>query len=147
MYTSSVTVVVARPVEEVFAFVEDARNRPSSDESVDSEELTSPDPIRVGTTVRTTMRSMGRDLRYTWTVTAHQPPTAMTIESTSGPFDTVLTYRLTPEGGGTRLQFSVIGRPSGLNRLIERLIARTTQRNLNRAFVRLRRLLETGSAV
>jgi hypothetical protein len=31
-------VAIARPLDEVFAFVSDARNRPSWDESVDSEE-------------------------------------------------------------------------------------------------------------
>jgi Polyketide cyclase / dehydrase and lipid transport len=61
MFTSSVEVVIARPVDEVFAFVSDARNRPSWDDSVQSEELTSPEPIGVGSTVRTRMRSMGRD--------------------------------------------------------------------------------------
>jgi hypothetical protein len=48
-----VSAVILRPVEDVFAFVEDARNRPRWDDSVDSEELTSPEPIGVGTTVRT----------------------------------------------------------------------------------------------
>lgn len=61
MFTRSVAVVIARPLDEVFAFVSDARNRPSWDESVESEELTSPEPIGVGSTVRTRMRSMGRD--------------------------------------------------------------------------------------
>ena len=58
MFTSKVSVHISRPRDEVFEFVADARNRPQWDESVDSEELTSPEPIGVGTTVRTRMRSM-----------------------------------------------------------------------------------------
>ena len=42
MFTRTIAITIARPIEEVFAFVSDARNRPRWDESVDSEELTSP---------------------------------------------------------------------------------------------------------
>jgi hypothetical protein len=44
MFTRTVAVVIARPLDEVFAFVSDARNRPSWDESVESEESTSHRP-------------------------------------------------------------------------------------------------------
>jgi hypothetical protein len=94
VFVRSVAVVISRPRDEVFAFVADARNRPRWDDSVESEELTSPEPIGVGTTVRTRLRSMGRDYEYTWTVVEHQPPDHMTIESTSGPMRTTLAYRL-----------------------------------------------------
>ena len=68
MFTRRVSVVIARPRDEVFAFIEDARNRPQWDDSVDSEELTSPEPIGVGTTIRTKLRSMGRDYQYDWRI-------------------------------------------------------------------------------
>jgi carbon monoxide dehydrogenase subunit G len=146
MFTSRASVLIARPVEEVFAFIEDARNRPRWDDSVDSEELTSPEPIGVGTTVRTKLRSMGREYVYTWEVVEHRPPSRMTIESTSGPFPTTLEYELGEREGATALDFSVSGRPSGLLRLFEPLIARNTQRNIDRGFARLKQLLEAGGA-
>ena len=142
MFSRSVEVVIARPIDEVFAFVSDARNRPSWDASVDTEELTSPEPIGVGTTVRTKLSSMGRDYEYTWEVTEHQPPDRMTIESTSGPFPTTLAYELTGRDGGTLVQFSVTGRPTGALRLLQPLIARNTQVNLDRGFARLKQVLE-----
>ena len=85
MFVRSVAVVISRPRDEVFAFVSDARNRPRWDDSVASEELTSPEPISLGTTVRTRLRSMGRDYEINCKVVEHQPPDRMTIESTSGP--------------------------------------------------------------
>jgi hypothetical protein len=130
----------------VFAFVADARNRPSWDDSVDSEELTSPEPIGVGTTVRTQLRSMGRDYEYNWRVTEHDPPDTMVIESTSGPFPTTLRYDIHEHDGASLVEFSVTGRPGGALRLFQPLIARNTQMNLNRGFPRLKRLLETGEA-
>ena len=145
MFTRSVSVVIARPPDEVFAFVSDARNRPSWDDSVDSEELTSPEPIRVGSTVRTRMRSMGRDYEIDWEIVEHEPPTRQRIESTSGPFSTTLVYELAGDGDGTSVRFSVTGRPTGFLRLIQPLIARTTQRNLDEGFARLKGVLEAGS--
>jgi len=146
MFTRRVSVVIARPSEEVFAFVQDARNRPAWDENVEREELTSPEPIGVGTTVRTTLRPMEREHVYTWEVVVHRPPGHMTIESTSGPFPTTLAYRLTQRQGSTSVDFSVTGRPSGLLGVCEPLIARTTQKNLDRGFTRPKQVLETGAA-
>jgi carbon monoxide dehydrogenase subunit G len=144
VFTSSVAVAIARPLDEVFAFVSDARNRPSWDDSVDSEELTSPEPIGVGSTVRTRMRSMGRDYEIDWEIVEHEPPTRQRIESTSGPFSTTLVYELAGDADGTSVHFSVTGRPTGLLRLMQVLIARTSQRNLDQAFARLKRVLEGG---
>ena len=120
----------------------DARNRRLWDESVDTEELTSPEPIGVGSTVRTRLRSMGRDYVLTWEIVEHEPPTRQTIESRSGPFPTTLVYRLRPESGGTLVEFSVTGRPTGMLRLLQPLIARNTQKNLERGFPRLKQVLE-----
>ena len=145
MFTSRVAVLIARPLDEVFAYVADARNRPAWDESVDTEELTSPEPIGVGTTVHTEFRSMGRPYEYTWEDVEHQPTHRMTIESTSGPFPTTLAYELEGREGGTWVDFSVTGRPTGLLRVLQPLVARNTQANLDRGFERLRQLLEAGS--
>ena len=109
---------------------------------MDTEELTSPEPIGVGSTVRTGLRSMGREYVLTWRIVEHEPPGRQTIESTSGPFPTTLVYRLSAQGGGTLVEFSVTGRPSGVLRLLQPLIARNTQRNLDRAFPRLKQHME-----
>jgi carbon monoxide dehydrogenase subunit G len=147
VFTKTVSVHIARPLDEVFAFVADARNRPLWDDSVESEELISPEPIGVGSTVRTRLRSMGREYALTWEIVEHEPPFRQTIESTSGPFPTKLAYQLSAhDGGGTVVAFSVTGRPRGMLRLFEPVLARSTQKNLDRGFPRLKRFLETGTA-
>lgn len=145
MFTKSVSVLIYRPLDEVFAFVADARNRPRWDESVDSEELTSPEPIGVGSTLRTRFRSMGKDYEYTWQVVEHEPPRRMKVESTSGPFPTTLAFQFSERDGGTWVEASVTGRPTGVLRLMQPMVARTTQKNLDVGYARLKRLLETGS--
>jgi carbon monoxide dehydrogenase subunit G len=143
VFTRQVAILISRPPAEVFAFVADARNRPVWDESVDSEELTSPEPIGVGSTVRTRFRSMGKDYEYMWKIVEHEPPGRQTVESTSGPFPTTLAWELSARDGGTWAEFSVTGRPSGLLRLFQPMIARNTQANLDRAFPRLKQVLES----
>jgi carbon monoxide dehydrogenase subunit G len=146
VFTRRVAVHISRPPDEVFAFVADARNRPLWDDSVGTEELTSPEPIGVGSTVRTGLRSMGRDYVLTWEIVEHEPPRRQTIESTSGPFATTLAYQLRAQDDGTLVEFSVTGRPTGLLRLLQPLIARNTQKNLDRGFPRLKHLLEGRAA-
>ena len=102
MFTRKVSVRISRPLDEVFRYVADARNRPQWDESVDSEELTSPEPIGVGSTIHTRMRSMGREYEYTWKIVEHDPPTRMAVDSTSGPFPTTLVFEFTGEDGANR---------------------------------------------
>lgn len=144
MFTRKVEVFVDRPPAEVFAYVSDARNRPNWDEGVDSEELTSPEPIGVGSTVRTKLTSMGKQYTYTWEITEHEPPARQRIESTSGPFSTSLAYVLTPDGTGTLVEFSLTARPGGPLRLLQPLIARNTQKNLDAGFKRLKQVLESS---
>lgn len=142
MFTATAHIRVHRPITDVFGFVEDARNRPQWDDTVISEEITSALPITVGTTVRTRLRSMGRDYTYTWVVVDHQEPVRMTIGSETGPLPTTLQFTLSGDETQTLVEFTVTGRPTGMMRLLQPIIARTTQRNLDRNFEVLGRLLE-----
>jgi uncharacterized membrane protein len=147
MFTCEVEILVSRPLDEVFAFVGDVRNRPRWDESVDSEELTSPEPIGVGSTVRTRLRSMGREYQYTWEIVEHDPPDRMRVESTSGPFPTTLVFQFFDRDDKTEVQATVTGRPNGFLRLLQPMISRSTQKNLDAGYARLKRLLETTTAI
>ena len=147
MFICKVEILVSRPLDEVFAFVGDVRNRPRWDESVDSEELTSPEPIGVGSTVRTRLRSMGREYQYTWEIVEHDPPNRMRVESTSGPFPTTLVFQFFDRDDKTEVQATVTGRPSGFLRLLQPMISRSTQKNLDTGYARLNRLLETTTAI
>jgi uncharacterized protein YndB with AHSA1/START domain len=143
VFTERAEVVVARPPGEVFRFVADARNRPLWDGGVESEELTSPEPIAVGSTLRTRMRSMGRELEYLWEIVEHDPPSRVRVESTAGPFPTTLVWEVGEHPEGSRATFAVTGHPGGAMRLLQPLIARNTAKNLERSFPRLKEVLES----
>ena len=143
MFKAEAEVTVDLPPAELFAFVADARNRPAWDKGVDSEELTSPEPIDVGSTVRTRMTSMGRVLEWNWRIIEHEPPRRQRIESTDGPFPMTIEWRVEPTGGGSRARFLLTGNPNGALRLMQPLIARSTRKNLDDAFPRLKAVLES----
>ncbi len=84
---------------------------------------------------------MGRKYRYDWLITEFQAPWRITITSTSGPLPTTLSYRLTDRVTDTEVGFTVSGYPAGAMRLLQPLIARSTQANLDRGFARLQEFL------
>jgi hypothetical protein len=117
VFTRNVEVLISRPLAEVFAFVADARNLPRRDESMDSEELTSPEPIGLGTTVRTGMHWMGREYEDTREVAEREPPDRMPIGSTRRPFPTTRAYRLAARVEGTFVDYRTFDpRPSDSGR-------------------------------
>ena len=143
MFTKRAEVVVARPREEVFPFVADARNRPSWDENVGSEELTSPEPIGCGEHPSHPHALDGPRLRVPLGDRRARPAEPGAGRDTAGPFPTTLEWEVAEHDGGSLVAFSVTGRPSGGLRLLEPLIARNTAKNLEGSFPRLKQVLES----
>jgi hypothetical protein len=61
MFTNRVSVVIAQPTVDVFEASKTLETGLSGMRAWKAKELTSPERIRVGTTVRTTLRSIGRE--------------------------------------------------------------------------------------
>jgi uncharacterized protein YndB with AHSA1/START domain len=68
------TVVIKRPVEEVFAFVTDPNNDPLWQMTILGTEQTSEGPVDVGTTLRNTAKFLGRRIETTMEATENEPP-------------------------------------------------------------------------
>lgn len=142
MFTVTEVVSIDRPIAEVFDFVGDARNRPQWDSSVISEELTSPEPIGVGSTIHTRMKAVGREVEFDWRVLEHEPPTGMTIASTSGPMDTTLHFVLTGTDAATVVRATIDANPTGMMRLVEPMISDAVRNNLSTGLARVKVILE-----
>ena len=143
MFTKTVAGVIARPTDEIFAFLSDPRNRRLWLYPAEEAALTSPEPVGVGTTFRTTMRVQDTRYHYTWEVIDHQPPNRQVIRSTSGQIPTTLTYQLDARDDGTWVELAATRRPGGWLRLLQPAIAYTENRRLGMTFARLKRALET----
>ncbi|MDN3495917.1 SRPBCC family protein [Planococcus sp. APC 4015] len=142
MITVTESVSIRRSPEDVFDFLTDGRNRPLWDASVISEELVSPPPFAVGSTVHTRLRAMGREVDFIWRVTRFVRPDVMEVVSRSGPVATSSTFRFTADAAGCRVTATIKAEPTGVMRLVEPVIAEQVRSTLATGLARATSLLE-----
>src|SRR6266704_4897987 len=94
------TVIIQRPVEDVFAFLADFENVPKWNYAAIETRKVSPGPVGVGTTYRQT-RSVPSRSEEGFQVTVFEPPSRLEVQGQLGPFTARVTYVLEPTGGGT----------------------------------------------
>jgi uncharacterized protein YndB with AHSA1/START domain len=148
----TVETTIARPREEVFAYLEDIANHPEfSDHYLVDWHLTREDSIGVGAGAR--FRLKQRFNRFAWadvTFVEVEPPRRIVEAGRAGKFNRIRTlgvYELEPGSGGTtRLRFTFETQPKmPSDRLLESLGARGwMKRRTRKALVRVRDILEEG---
>lgn len=143
MFTRTVDGLVRRPVEEVFAFLEEPSSRVLYDEGVERLDLISREPEGVGSRGTIHMSFMGRSYDRPWLVTEYEPPTKLVIASKARPFATSVGFELAGRDQVTWVELSVTGRPGGLSRMLEPLMASSAERRLARVLEKLVHLLES----
>jgi len=82
----SATIMIRRPLIEVFNFVADPENFTLWQPFVLEAKLTSPKPIRKGTTYRYTFQALGSGLETTGVITTYEPFHSYLYRTTSSPF-------------------------------------------------------------
>lgn len=95
------SVVIDRPVEQVFAFVADQANEPKWHQDV--LEAHPERPLEMGASVTWLIRFMGKN-SYVVEVTAFDPPRRIELTTREGPLKPVLTHTFEPANGATRYQ-------------------------------------------
>jgi len=113
MATFQNTVTIARPTEEVFAFLADFSNIPAWNYAIARTVQTSPGPATVGATYRQT-RTIPRHTEEAFEVTEFTSPSRLAIQGQIGPFNASSSYLLEPTAGGTRLTNDVELEPSSV---------------------------------
>ena len=111
MFSLTESISIARSPEEVFDFFTDGRNRPRWDTTVVFERLTSPEPVGVGSTITTRMRTMGREMDFEWRVTEFDRPARTAIVTTAGLVPTSALFAFSAAGEGCHASATVEGRP------------------------------------
>ncbi len=139
------SVVIDRPVEEVFAFVTDLNNDPLWQSTSLETEQTSEGPVDAGTTFRNTSKFLGRRIDSTYEVTENDPPHKQCVRITSGPIPGSGCYLFEPaNGGSTRFTQIFEAEAGGFFRLAEPLVARAIRRQMEADMETLKDLLESG---
>ena len=135
------SVVINRPLAEVFTFVSDLENDP---QWIAAEmRRTSPGPLGVGTTFRQRDRILGRPLELSMEVVGYQPNHQIALRATSRLLSLGGARTVEPVGAAaTRLTVTGGGHARGLLRLAEPVLVAAGRRRLRRQLGSLKRLLE-----
>ena len=106
MATFENTVLIARPIEDVFGFLSDLENLPKWNYAIVETRKISEGPVGVGTTYHQ-VRSVPSRSEERLEITAYDPPRQLEIRGQLGPFASRLFYALAATPEGTRVTNTV----------------------------------------
>jgi uncharacterized protein YndB with AHSA1/START domain len=123
------TVVIDRPIEEVFAFLADGENDPKFSPRVLEIANTTDGPPGVGTVYASTVKDAGVKTKRQFKLTEFEPPTRIRWAEISKNVITASEggYDLAPESGGTRVTIYNVLEGHGLGKLITPLALRSAR--------------------
>lgn len=143
MIEFTVEIEIARPMEDVFAYVADPSKLASWQTNTVSVVQENDGPLGLGTRLREVHRAPGgRELESLVEVSEFEPPKLFALRMLEGPLPIDGRITLEPSGESTRMSFHCSGRPSGLMRLASPLLARTIKRQFEEHCANLKRVLE-----
>jgi uncharacterized protein YndB with AHSA1/START domain len=111
------TVIIRRPIEDVFGFLADFENVPKWNYAIVETRKMSTGPVGVGTTYLQ-VRSVPSRSEERFEVTAYDPPRHLEIRGQLGPFPSRLCYGLEALPEGTQVTNSVELKLRGPGRLL-----------------------------
>jgi uncharacterized protein YndB with AHSA1/START domain len=142
MLRAEESVVVQRPIDEVFAYFTDPATLPEWQASALEAQLEGEGPMRAGSRAVETRKFLGRRMESTMEVLEYEPPRRFTIKASAGPVPFQVTSDLSEEDGDTLVRSVVEGEPGGFFRLAEPLVVRAVERELRNNLATLKDVLE-----
>jgi uncharacterized protein YndB with AHSA1/START domain len=138
------SIVIRRPIEEVFAFVGDQRNAPQWQHGLLEVRRTTEGPLGIGTRHTFVRKFMGRKMEASNEYVEYEPNKKVTFTSTSGAMDLEASYLTESTVEGTKLTSMIEMQPRGFAGLAEPLIAASLRREMEASLGELKDLLESG---
>jgi uncharacterized protein YndB with AHSA1/START domain len=136
------TMEIARPPEEVFAYLTDVSNLPEWQSSARAAE---PDGnIRKGARIRERRTFMGRDVKTEVEVTGYEFPERFDLRSRGGPVSYEIHHELKRVGAATRLHVRADVKVGTMMRIAAQGPLKMAEREFRSDFARLKKILETS---
>jgi uncharacterized protein YndB with AHSA1/START domain len=135
------SIVVERPIEEVFAYLTDLDRVPDWQTNVLFLQLQS-SSLRTGAKLVELRKFLGRKVESVVEVTEYEPPHRYTITVQSGPIPFSISNVLSTTGEGTRIDAAVEGEPGRFFGLIEWRVVKAAERELWNSLATLKDILE-----
>ena len=137
-----IVTVIGRPVEEVFAVVQDVTKAPLWNPGLLEVRRTSEGPLGVGATMIYVGTFLGRRYESPVACTSFAENKQLATATTGGPFYLEVDQTLEPAGASTKLTIHCRGESRGFFKLAEPLVVRLTKRQVETAAGNLKALLE-----
>jgi uncharacterized membrane protein len=141
------SVVIGRPIEEVFAFAADPNNNPLWHSFTLETQTVSGVEVEVGTAFDNVIKFLGRRIETTLEIVENEPPRRQRVRVTSGPIPASGCYDFEPAdgGGSTRFTYTLDAEVGGFFKLAEPLVGRAARRQTETDMATLKDLLEAGA--
>lgn len=136
------SIVINRPVEEVFAYVGDQRNTPQWQSGLVEVKRLTDGPPGIGTKHSFVRKFMGRKMEASNEYVAYEPDKRITFKTTSGPVPLEASYLFESLTAGTKLTSRIEMEAAGFLGLVEPLIAAGLRREVRAALPALKEILE-----
>jgi uncharacterized protein YndB with AHSA1/START domain len=143
MITVEKSVIINRPVAEVFSFVTNEENTTKWQAGVESTQDEGPSN-QVGSRYTEVRKFMGREMKTTLELTAFEPNAKWGAKVVKGPvpYEAVSTFEAVD--GGTKVTTRVEGEPTGFFKVAEGMVSGQLEKSLEEDFQRLKALLESA---
>jgi uncharacterized membrane protein len=140
-------VVIDRPVDEVWAFMEDFRNYRRWQSGLVAMQQINAGPMGIGARIAVVHQFLGRRLDLILEVTGYEPGRAFAATVTAGPvrFRGTWRYELL-DGARTHISGLIEGETEGFFKLAEPLVAHAAKRQIDADCATLKELVEASSA-
>ena len=140
------TVVVNRPVEEVFAYLTNPENLPEWQTMVLEARQDSPGAMTKGTKLTDVRKFLGRRFETTVEVTAFEPSKRADFKAVSGPIPFEISHTLEPVDGATSIKVVAQGEPGRFFKLAEPLVGTQAERQFRNDYATLKDFLEAETS-
>ncbi len=137
------SIIIRRPVEEVFAYVSDLTHSAEWQTGLLEVRKTTPGPLGVGTKYTLVRVFMGRRMEASNEFVEFGPNVKVAFKSTSGPIPFKASYLFESTGGDVKLTSTIEMHPKGFFNLAEPLISASLQKDVEAGLGKLKDMLES----
>ncbi len=144
MATVTSSIVINRPIEDVFAVLTDVEQTRKWFPGDVEEHWTSPPPHGVGSTRHAVVRMFGRRTENDAVTTEYEPPHRATMAGTTPNASFVATLTFASEPGGTRVVVTTDFKLRGAMRILGPVVVTVYGRGWDRGLANLKEMMESG---
>ncbi len=137
-----ITIVIERPVEDVFAVLTDVSKTPAWTPGLTGVRRDGDGPLQVGQALTFAGSFLGRGYESAAAVTEFVANERFASKTTSGPFYLEIDSRLEPVANGTRMATVYRGESHGFFKIAESIVTRLARKQFETAAVNLKALME-----